>query len=208
MQCPLNISGIAYRYSPIVKGKIRVSINHDTSFIYTGTHVDAPYHFFADGKKIDEIPLSTFIGQALVIDLTTKRAREMITWDDLMVHSNMMHEGVIVLLFTGWSTHWDTPKYNDHPFISREAAEGIMATGVRVLGVDTLSPDETIIDGTNGEFVFGAHKVILGAGGVIAENLTNLDALLGKDAIVSLVPLNIWGCDGSPIRAFASIKEM
>jgi len=173
---------------------------------HTGTHIDAPYHFFTDGNKIDEIPLSTFIGQALVIDLTIKGAREVITWNDLTPHSNKMHEGVIVLLFTGWCTHWGTQKYNDHPFISREAAEGIMATGVRVLGVDTLSPDETIVDGTNGEFGFSAHKVILGAGGVIAENLTNLEALLGKDAIVSLVPLNIQGCDGSPVRAFASVK--
>jgi kynurenine formamidase len=173
---------------------------------YIGTHVDAPYHFFADGKKIDEIPLSTFIGQALVIDLTTKGARDIITWDDLASHSDRMHNGVIVLLYTGWSKHWRTPRYYDHPFISREAAEGVMATGVRVLGVDSLSPDETLVEGTDGESGFDAHKVILGCGGVIAENLTNLDAILEKDAIVSLVPLNIRGCDGSPVRAFASIN--
>jgi kynurenine formamidase len=115
-----------------------------------------------------------------------------------------MHDGVIVLLLTGWSTHWNTPKYNDHPFMSRDAAEGIIATGVCVLGTDTLSPDETIVDGTDSKFGFGAHDVILGSGGVIAENLTNLDAILGKDTVVSLVPLNIRGCDGSPVRAFAS----
>jgi len=166
---------------------------------HTGTHVDAPYHFFANGNKIDEIPLSTFIGQALVIDLTMKGAREIITWADLAPHSCRMHDGVIVLLHTGWSAHWKTPRYYDHPFVSREAAEGIMATGVRVLGVDTFSPDETLVDGTEGKFGFGTHQVILGCGGVIAENLTNLDAILDKNAIISLVPLNIRGCDGSPL---------
>jgi kynurenine formamidase len=117
-----------------------------------------------------------------------------------------MHNGVIVLLHTGWSKHWGTSKYHDHPFISREAAEKIIATGVRVLGVDTLSPDETFVERTDGEPSFAVHKVILGSGGVIAENLTNLDMILGKDAIVSLIPLNIRGCDGSPVRGFASVK--
>jgi kynurenine formamidase len=188
------------------KPKLHLSMLITSHTSHTGTHVDAPYHFFANGNKIDEIPLSTFIGQALVIDLTTKGAREIITWADLAPHSCRMHDGVIVLLRTGWSAHWKTPRYYDHPFVSREAAEGIMATGVRVLGVDTLSPDETLVDGTEGKFGFGAHQVILGCGGVIAENLTNLDAILDKNAIVSLVPLNLLGCDGSPIRAFASVS--
>jgi hypothetical protein len=43
-------------------------------------------------------------------------------------------------------------------------------------------------------------------GGVIAVNLTNLDAIIGENAIVSLIPLNIRGCDGSPVRAFATTK--
>lgn len=166
-----------------------------------GTHVDAPYHFFADGKKIHEIPLSTFIGNVLVIDLTSKGAREVITWEDLAPYASKMHEGIIVLLYTNWSAHWKTPKYYDHPFL----AQGILASGVRVLGVDMLSPDETRTDGSMGELGFATHEVILGAGGVIAENLTNLSAILGKDAVVSLIPLNIRGCDGSPIRAYASI---
>ena len=150
--------------------------------------------------------MSTFIGRALVIDLTRKDARQIITWDDLVSHSSRMHNGVIVLLHTGWSKHWGTSRYHDHPFISREAAEKIIATGVRVLGVDTLSPDETFVERTDGEPSFAVHKVILGSGGIIAENLTNLDMILEKDAIVSLIPLNIRGCDGSPIRGFASVK--
>ncbi|KAJ6590120.1 putative cyclase [Mycena vulgaris] len=168
---------------------------------HTGTHVDAPSHFFADGKTIEQIPLSTFIGPALVVDLTHKSARETITWQDLAPHAQQMAEDVILLLHTGWSKYWGTKTYLDHPFLERTAAEEIIATGVRVVGVDTLSPDETRLDGTGS---FGAHEVILGAGGVIAENLTNLNAVDGPNYVVHLTPLKIDGSDGSPVRAFAS----
>ncbi|KAJ6593291.1 putative cyclase [Mycena capillaripes] len=168
---------------------------------HTGTHVDAPSHFFAEGKSIEQIPLSTFVGPALLVDLTYKLPREPITWADLAPHAEYMAPGVILLLRTGWSQYWCTEKYLEHPFLERPAAEQVIATGVQVVGVDTLSPDETRLDGTGS---FGAHEVILGAGGVIAENLTNLHALDGPNYVVHLVPLNIDGSDGSPVRAFAS----
>ncbi|KAK7057710.1 putative cyclase [Favolaschia claudopus] len=167
---------------------------------HTGTHVDAPSHFIVDGKSIDQVPLSTFIGPALVIDLTTKSARQAITWEDLAPHASKMTKGVILLLHTGWSKHWGTEKYLDHPFLERTAAEQIMATGIKVVGIDALNPDETPLDG-NG--TFGVHEVILGAGGIIAENLTNLHCLDGDNYTVQLIPLKIDESDGSPIRAFA-----
>ncbi|KAJ7750058.1 putative cyclase [Mycena maculata] len=168
---------------------------------HTGTHVDAPAHFFAGGKTIDQIPLTTFIGRALLIDVTHKSPRELITWDDLAPHAQRMSAGVILLLHTGWSKYWGTEHYLEHPFLERSAAEHIVASGVQVVGVDAMSPDETRLDGTGS---FGAHEVILGAGGIIAENLTNLHAMDGADYVVHLVPLNIDGSDGSPVRAYVS----
>ncbi|KAF7979015.1 hypothetical protein HWV62_43985 [Athelia sp. TMB] len=162
----------------------------------------------ARSKRIDEIPLSTFVGPALVVDLTSKGPREVISWDDLAPYADRMHEGVILLLHTGWSSHWKTPKYYDHPFLARGAAEHVISTGIRVLGVDTLSPDETRIDGSVGELGWAAHEVILGSGGIIAENLANLEAIVDKEATVSLMPLDIRGCDGSPIRAYASVVNV
>jgi len=172
---------------------------------HTGTHVDAPFHFFDDGKTTDQLPISTFVGPVLRINLTHKAPRSKIRWDDLVSHQHQMEPGVILLLYTGWSDHWCTPAYHDHPYLDRTAAEQIVATGVRVVGIDAFSPDETRADGTVGEGGFGAHEVILGAGGVIAENLTNLRALEGDDDkfIISMIPLSIGNSDGSPVRAFA-----
>lgn len=173
---------------------------------HTGTHIDAPSHFFTNGKTIDQIPLSSLIGPFVKIDLTQSglQDRQTITWEDHISPSPTavdIREGVILLIQTGWSAHWGTPRYFHHPFLSRDAAQRILDKGVRVLGVDTLNPDETPFEGVGGEQGFGTHEVILGAGGVIAENLTNLEEIGGRD-MVALVPLNLEGSDGSPVRAF------
>ena len=179
---------------------------------HAGTHVDAPYHFIADGKKIHEIPLSTFAGPAIVVDLTEDgigrelKDREEIQWEALARYEEAMTstKDGILLLRTGWSKYWGTPKYFNHPYVSCEAARRIVAAGVRLVGVDALSPDETILDEAEAAtFTYPFHKIVLGAGVVIAENLTNLEAIRHGNWVVSLVPLKLIGSDGSPVRACA-----
>ncbi|KAE9392513.1 putative cyclase [Gymnopus androsaceus JB14] len=172
---------------------------------HTGTHIDAPSHFILNGKTIDEIPLDTLVSRpALVVDLTHKKARSKILWDeDLAEFAPKMKDlgpGMILLLRTGWSERWATPTYMEkYPYLDRHAAEQILSMGVKIVGLDTISPDE--IDGPEG---YGAHEAILGTGGLIVENLTNLKALaeIGREVMVSIVPLSLTGCDGSPVRAF------
>ena len=181
------------------------SIHDITLSSHTGTHIDAPSHFIADGKTIDQISLSTLTGPAVVIDLRHKQLteRQIIEWGDIQEYAPQMRAGVILLLYTGWSQYWGTPKYYDHPYLSREAATRILESGVRVLGVDMLNPDETPYNGVDNTHGFGVHQEILGAGGVIAENLTNLQALGEGPNMIAFVPLNLVGSDGSPIRALA-----
>ncbi|KAI0359221.1 putative cyclase [Trametes cingulata] len=174
---------------------------------HTGTHVDAPYHFVEDGAQIDAIPLSAFIGNAVVIDVTSKGPKGRIEWADISPYAHLVRrkaalpEGVFVLLHTGWSKHWQSDTYFDHPFLTRDAAEHLVELGVKLIGVDTLSPDETRVDGSTPDF--GVHEVVLGAGALLAENLTNLEAIQAEHWRVSAVPLKLKGCDGSPVRAFA-----
>ncbi|THH14660.1 hypothetical protein EW146_g5694 [Bondarzewia mesenterica] len=180
---------------------------------HAGTHVDAPSHFFPNLSTIDQIPLHCFVRPALVLDLTHKKARERITWDDLKMHEGSMSEGITVLVMTGWSRFWGRDEYFDHPWIEREAAEKMVERGVKLVGTDTMSPDQSpcVFKCTNSDTStvedsgFGVHEVVLGAGCIIAENLTNLEALkdlqdlTGSKLIVSLMPLKIAGCDGSPM---------
>ncbi|KZT22526.1 putative cyclase [Neolentinus lepideus HHB14362 ss-1] len=168
---------------------------------HTGTHIDAPYHFLPDGLRVDQVDLSLLVGPAVLVDVLGKQPRSKITWDDLKPYVTRFEKGVVVILHTGWSKYWGQPQYRHHPSLDRDAARKIMATGVRVIGVDALSPDEMPFPGEAD--CFDVHRVILGSGGVIAENLNNLERINFDDPIVSLLPLRLTDCDGSPIRAVA-----
>ncbi|KJA13716.1 hypothetical protein HYPSUDRAFT_220780 [Hypholoma sublateritium FD-334 SS-4] len=182
---------------------------------HTGTHIDAPLHFVSGGRAVSAIPLAACVGTPLVVDLSADglQPREPIAWARLASHVDgalLGGDGArIVLINTGWAAaYYGTPAYLAHPYLLPEVAETLFARGVALVGTDTLSPDETPAEGAEGAHAFGFHERFLGAGGVIAENLTNLEALIaaqraGGRWIVNLVPLRLDGADGSPVRAFA-----
>ena len=171
---------------------------------HTGTHLDAPYHFYDDARPVDQLDLALLAAApALVVDVRGKRAHEPITWADLARYEDGMREGTVVLLCTGWASRFGKPDYSDHPFLDVDAARRILERGVRVIGADTISPDEWLSEGGDTAAV---HRVVLRAGGVIVENLCGLERVVesGWARIrVSLLPLSLAGCDGSPIRAVA-----
>ncbi|OBZ69712.1 Kynurenine formamidase [Grifola frondosa] len=114
---------------------------------HTGTHLDAPYHFFVDGCTVDQLDLSLLAAApAVAVDLRTKGAHARIMWEDLAEYEEEMRKKKVLLLCTGWSRHWGEPHYTDHPFLDTEAAHRIMETGIRVIAVDTLSPDEAAVE--------------------------------------------------------------
>ena len=173
----------------------------------TGTHVDAPYHFFAGGARIEELDLALLLGPAVIADVRGKPPGGWITWADLGPCADRLASGRILVLHTGWSDHIGSSVYFDQPCLEPDAAERILATGVRTLALDSPSPDRIGADraGTDrpGSAGFPVHRLVLGAGGVIAENLTNLAAVDFDDPIVSLLPLALAGADGAPVRAVA-----
>ena len=168
----------------------------------SGTHVDAPFHFLADGARIDEVPLELFLGPAVIADVRGKRPREAITWVDLAPVAGRLAPGRMLLLHTGWDAHWGTDDYFGHPFLDAEAAERVVAAGIRTVGLDALSLDETVPDGEPAGG-FAAHLAVLGAGGVIVENLRGLEQVRSAEPVVSVLPLRLTGADGAPVRAVA-----
>ncbi|KAI0302289.1 hypothetical protein B0F90DRAFT_1809788 [Multifurca ochricompacta] len=154
---------------------------------HVGTHVDAPSHFVTNGATIDQLPLSTFILPAFVIDVSYKKSRECITWDAIEPVADRIRPGIAVLFQTGWSRYWDN------------VAERLVALGVRspdqspVVGPSAETEDEGVSD-------FGAHMAILGAGRLIDA------AIPDAEVIVSVLPLKVAGCDASPVRAVAWLQ--
>ena len=106
------------------------------------------------------------------------------------------------MLHMGWSVHFRTERYFQHPCLEPDAAERILDTGVRTLALDSPSPDP-IGPNRSAPASFPVHRLVLGAGCVIAENLTNVGAVDFADPVVSLLPLALAGADGAPVRAVA-----
>lgn len=183
---------------------------------HVGTHIDAPSHRFNGEQTVDAISLDTLARlRTVIIDVSEKAvAGGSIGLSDIAPYEAHIQSGMAVLFRTGWDKYWgadQSEKYFQHPHVERVVAERLVKLGVAVLGIDTMSPDPAV----EGDASFQVHDVVLGAGKIIAENLTNLDVLQarhnagGKDAIlrVSLAPLKLQGCDGSPVRAFGWVEN-
>lgn len=172
----------------------------------SGTHVDAPFHFDDATARIDELDLKLFVGEALVVDCGPLEARQCITWE--LVSSQIPEADVpqIVIFKTLWSRHYGTDSYFENPFLDADLVSRLLAAGVRSFGLDAINIDETPDENHPG-VGFPAHHLIAEAGGVICENLTNLEAITFARPVISLLPMKFVGIDGAPVRAVAMEVE-
>jgi kynurenine formamidase len=168
----------------------------------SGTHVDAPFHFIPEGPTLERSDLGLFAGPGVIVDVSDHGERQPITRDDLRPYEDRLGSGVIVALRTGWSDRYlGTDRYYDHPFLTPDACSWLLELSVRTVAIDALNVDQTVLQG---QADFSAHHVFLGAGGIFAENLTNLGAVDFDDPVISLLPIRLGGdADGAPCRAAA-----
>ena len=167
----------------------------------TGSHVDAPYHFSNSGATVDKMDLRYFMGNGLIIDMTNKKAKEQISLEDVSSFEAKLALVEIVLFKTNWYQKAGTDEFYDHPYLSKEAGEYLLSKGIRTAGIDAINLDNT------GGTEFPIHDMYSEAGGIIAENLANLDQIDFEDPFLIFLPLNLIGCDGSPVRAAAIAYE-
>jgi kynurenine formamidase len=166
---------------------------------HTGTHVDAPYHVIASGPRLDELDLGLFAGPAVIADLSGHEPRQPIMWPELAPVADRLGPGAILALRTGWSDrHLGTDRYYEHPFLDPDACARVLDRGVRTLAIDALNPDPS-----EAGVSLPVHQLVLGAGGVIAENLTNLSAVGEGESLLCLFPIRLGDADGGPCRAVA-----
>ncbi len=206
LSVPLSESTQVYPGDPVPRIRAAATIGADGVNLLavemgsqTGTHVDAPYHFREDGPRIDELDLSLFVGDGVVIDATGLAPRSRITWET--VPAARLRPGVIALLHTGWSRRYGGDAYFDHPFLDADACRRMLALGVRTFLLDAPNIDETPDAEHPGEG-FPVHRLIAEAGGVIGENLRNFE-MIDFDPFISCLPLRLTGGDGAPARAVA-----
>lgn len=169
----------------------------------TGTHVDAPLHFHADGEPVDTLPLQLFLGPATLLDCTGEQPESGIGLARVRDQIDAAGAGeTIALVHTGWDRYWGEPLYFRHPHLSADACEFLLERGYRTLLFDTLSPDPTSEGST-----FPVHHLVADAGGVIGENLRNLGEI-DFAPFVSCLPVKLGGADGAPVRAVAFPRDL
>ena len=185
-----------------------------------GTHLDAPIHFSEGGQTTEQIPLERLIAPAVVIDVTARATADRdyrATADDVLQFEKMhgaIARGTIVLLRTGWSRHWpdvraylgdDTPgdaSKLSFPSFGGDAARLLVdERGAAAIGIDTASIDY----GRSTDFQ--VHRIAAARNVPGLENLTNLDRLPPRGALVIALPMKIEGGSGGPLRAVALVPK-
>ena len=163
---------------------------------HSGTHVDAPRHFFADGATLSDYPVERFIAEGIVIDV--RGARSGIVDPEFLascLERTPVERGGFVLLWTGDPD----PGPTDTPpciTLSLDAAALLLEKGVTLVGTD--GPD---LDAEGGSYP--VHRLLLGAGVLLAENLCNLERLGPGRVQCVFLPLAVEDTDGAPVRAIA-----
>jgi len=177
---------------------------HDASFhigkiemvANTGTYVDSPFHRYADGKDLAELPLESLadLDGCLFHAEPDRRAigPEVFAGADI--------SGRAVLVHTGWSRHWRTDQYFEgHPFLTSEAAAYLKSAGAALVGIDSYNIDDTA-DGSR-----PVHTILLGADIPICEHLCHLDTLPEQPFRFHAAPVKVRSFGTFPVRAYAVI---
>jgi arylformamidase len=189
---------------PGLAGPPSVRVTHLQMATHVGTHVDAARHFIADGKTIDQYPPSFFIGPGVALDLRREGVVP-VTADDLARCTPTVRRGDIVFVSFGYAERFRHPDYHDHPYLTGDAADWLLERGVRMLGVDTVTPDLPAAHRSD-SYEFPVHMRLLANDVLIVENLgPNLTHLLGQRLQILAVPFAIEGGDASPIVPLARI---
>ncbi len=167
-------------------GKIEMVAN-------SGTYVDAPFHRYAGGKDVSEIPLTSLAN----LDATVIRVPDGRRAIDAAYCRRQKVKGKAVLFDTGWSTHWNTEQYFEgHPHLTEDAALFLRDEGALLVGIDSLNIDDTS-DGRR-----PVHTILLGADIPIVEHLTSLHSLPDSGFRFFAVPAKVKALGSFPARAF------
>lgn len=183
-----------------------------------GTHLDAPIHFAEGRRTNDQIPLSSLMGPAVVVDVSARAHPDyLVAVEDFLgweAEHGPMPEGAIVLVHTGWASRYGDrsaylgtdrtgPEAVAHlhfPGLGPEAAQWLVDNrNVDAVGLDTPSIDY----GQSADF--RSHVILSQENIPGLENVANLDALPAAGAYVVALPMKIEGGSGGPLRIVAYV---
>jgi len=172
-------------------GKIEMVAN-------TGTYVDSPFHRFADGIDLSELPLESLADLEGVV----VRAQDLGRPITAKAFSGVSVKGNAVLVYTDWARHWRTDQYFEgHPFLTRDAAEYLVEAGAAFVGIDTYNIDDTT------DVTRPAHSSLLGNRIPICEHMCGLELLPDTGFRFHAAPVKVKAFGTFPVRAYAVLDK-
>ena len=163
----------------------------------TGTYLDSPFHRYADGKDLSELPLARLVDlDCVVAHIEPSRERAI----DRLPFAPGDVRGRAVLIHTAWDRHWRTDQYFEgHPYLTGALAEWLARSGAALVGIDSYNIDCT----DSGERP--VHSTLLGKEIAIVEHLCGLAALPKAGSRFFAAPPRIKAFGTFPVRAFAVV---
>ncbi len=160
----------------------------------TGTYVDSPRHRYRAGIDLAMLPLES-LAHLPVVKVDARGHPPLAIGVELFEGLDL--SGKAVLVNTGHAQHWQTVRYFDqHPFLTGEAAQRLIQAGARFVGIDSLNIDD-IHDRSR-----PVHTLLLGAGIPVCEHMTNLESLMPEGGFLHAVPIAWKGGASFPVRAY------
>ena len=212
----------AFRLDKVAEGMTPAGYYYAANNFFTaehgGTHLDSPVHFAQGRQTVDRIPLERLLGSAVVIDVTARAEADadyQVTVADIEqaeTRDGRIPADAIVLLRTGFSGRWpDAARYLGtaergaeavarlhFPGLHPDAARWLVANrDIAAIGIDTASIDY----GQSTEYE--SHRTLFERDIPAFENLTALDRLPPRGAVLIALPMKIGGGSGAPLRAIA-----
>ena len=161
----------------------------------TGTYLDSPFHRYAEGIDLADLPLPSL---ADLPGIVVRRPWENELATDASHFEGLGIAGKAVLVHSGWDRHWRTDRYGvDHPFLTEEAADWLVEHGAALVGIDSNNIDDTRIR------TRPVHTKLLAADIPICEHMTGLGSLPDTGFRFSAVPPKVRGMGTFPVRAYA-----
>ncbi|MCL6679567.1 cyclase family protein [Sphingomonas sp. RG327] len=163
----------------------------------TGTYVDSPFHRYADGKDLSELPLGSIADMPGIV---LRRPYEQGLATDASDFSGLDVRGKAVLVHTGWDRHWRTGGYfGEHPYLTGAAADWLAENGALMVGIDSCNIDNMHVRARP------VHTRLLGADIPVCEHMTALDRLPDSGFRFTAAPPKVKGMGTFPVRAYAVV---
>lgn len=186
-----------------IKAHLKISdLNYNITEIvmsaHYGTHLDAPFHFFDDGRPVEQLNVLKGFGEAHILDFTNKGGGEAITIEDMQAYVDKVQKGARLIFHTGWDKIFPAPEYyGGQPYLTVECSRWLAEQGVWCVALDTPTTYPAEYTASHHSLLHKDVEVL------IIEGLKGLDRLQNDRVILIALPLRIRGRDGSPCRAMA-----